>query len=186
MCMTARACPNCRQPLQPGDDICENCGAAPAPTSRLNVGRVLNHKYKITKAIGSGGMGAVYLAEDQILKRPVVIKVLLSSDDPDLATQSVKEREFLAAIKHANIVAIYDFFTVDTEGYIVMEYIQGKTAMANDPNRIVDAETLSTGASNQAFGTFTDTIDRLSDANRTYYNRFYDDTDAALSRETLL
>jgi serine/threonine-protein kinase PknG len=62
-----------------------------------------------------------------MLKRPVVIKALLSNDDPDLAAQSVKEREFLAAIKHANIVAIYDFFTVGTEGYIVMEYVQGKT-----------------------------------------------------------
>jgi serine/threonine-protein kinase PknG len=72
-------------------------------------------------------MGAVYLAEDQILKRPVVIKALLSGDDPELAAQSVKEREFLAAMKHANIVAIYDFFTVGTDGYIVMEYVQGKT-----------------------------------------------------------
>src|SRR5262249_23922441 len=62
-----------------------------------------------------------------VLKRQVVIKVLLSSNDPELAAQSVKEREFLASIKHANIVAIYDFFTVGTEGYIVMEYVHGQT-----------------------------------------------------------
>ncbi|GHO95408.1 hypothetical protein KSF_054560 [Reticulibacter mediterranei] len=72
-------------------------------------------------------MGAVYLADDQILKRRVVIKALLSEDDPDLVAQSVKEREFLAAIKHASIVSIYDFVTRGTQGYIVMEYVQGHT-----------------------------------------------------------
>jgi serine/threonine-protein kinase PknG len=94
---------------------------------QLTVGGKLNGKYTIVKEIGAGGMGAVYLAEDQILKRRVVIKALLTDDDPDLVAQSVKEREFLAAIKHANIVSIYDFITVGTRGYIVMEYVQGKT-----------------------------------------------------------
>ena len=96
------------------------------PTSRLKLGSVLNGKYD-HQSDWLRRHGAVYLAEDPLLKRPVVIKALLSSDDPDLVAQSVKEREFLAAIKHANIVAIYDFFTVGTEGYIVMEYVQGKT-----------------------------------------------------------
>ncbi len=94
---------------------------------QLGVGSVLNGKYRITKEIGAGGMGAVYLAEDEVLKRRVVIKALLSDDDPDLVTQSIKEREFLAAVKHANIVSIYDFITVGTHGYIVMEYVGGKT-----------------------------------------------------------
>jgi serine/threonine-protein kinase PknG len=72
-------------------------------------------------------MGAVYLAEDQMLKRPVVMKALLSTGDADLIAQSIKEREFLASIKHANIVSIYDFLTVGNHGYIVMEYVNGKT-----------------------------------------------------------
>ncbi|BCL84258.1 serine/threonine-protein kinase [Ktedonobacteria bacterium brp13] len=98
-----------------------------ASQAPLTVGSILHNKYRITKEIGAGGMGTVYLAEDQILKRLVVIKVLLTDDDPDLVTQSVKEREFLAAIKHANIVSIYDFITIGTRGYIVMEYVHGKT-----------------------------------------------------------
>jgi serine/threonine-protein kinase PknG len=81
----------------------------------------------ITREIGEGGMGAVLLAEDQLLKRSVVMKALLSEDDPDLIAQSIKEREFLAAIKHANIVSIYDFIAQGQRGYIVMEYVQGKT-----------------------------------------------------------
>jgi len=50
----------------------------------------------------------VYLADDQMLKRRVDTKALLSEDDPDLVAQSVKSA-FLAAIKHANIVSIYEF-----------------------------------------------------------------------------
>lgn len=72
-------------------------------------------------------MGSVFLAEDQLLKRQVVIKALLSENDQDLIAQSIKEREFLAAIKHANIVSIYDFILSGQHGYIVMEYVHGKT-----------------------------------------------------------
>jgi serine/threonine-protein kinase PknG len=134
-------CPQCHRPRTPGVKFCNQCGyrfatvtgqtagAAPPPPAptQLAVGDVLGGKYTIVKEIGSGGMGAVYLAEDQVLKRRVVIKALLSNNDPDLVAQSVKEREFLAAVKHANIVSIYDFISVGTRGYIVMEYVQGKT-----------------------------------------------------------
>jgi hypothetical protein len=74
----------------------------------------------------------------------------------------------------------------DWNTYAALDPQIRQKATATVPNRIVDAEMLSTGASNQAFGVFTDTIDRLGDANRANYNRFYNHTDAALSRETLL
>lgn len=138
------ACPSCGAPRKPGVRFCGSCGASymgitsptasgvpQSPTasaaSMLQVGAILHNKYKIVKQIGSGGMGAVFLAEDLVLKRQVVIKSLLSDDDPDMVEQSVKEREFLAAIKHANIVSIYDFITIGLRGYIVMEYVHGKT-----------------------------------------------------------
>jgi serine/threonine-protein kinase PknG len=72
-------------------------------------------------------MGAVYLAEDLLLRRKVVIKTLLDSSDPELVAMSIKEREFLAAIKHSSIVSIYDFIAAGTHGYIVMEFVNGKT-----------------------------------------------------------
>lgn len=140
-------CPQCGGSRAPGVKFCNRCGyryptatssasatspaisqlVASAPTTQLVPGSILNEKYRIIKEIGEGGMGAVYLADDLILKRRVVIKALLSEDDPDLVAQSVKEREFLAAMKHANIVSIYDFIARGTQGYIVMEYVQGKT-----------------------------------------------------------
>ncbi len=136
-------CPHCGRPRIPGAKFCRGCGAnlmgitgpagqvnpsGPAASPQtLHVGSILNNKYKISKEIGAGGMGAVFLAEDSVLKRQVVIKALLSNNDPDLVAQSVKEREFLAAIKHASIVSIYDFVTIGIHGYIVMEYVHGKT-----------------------------------------------------------
>jgi serine/threonine-protein kinase PknG len=137
-------CPRCGARRKPGVRFCGSCGAdymgitSPTSTgvvaspsvsvaSTLQMGSILNNKYKIVKQVGSGGMGAVYLAEDLVLKRQVVIKALLSDDDPDMVEQSVKEREFLAEIKHANIVSIYDFITIGLRGYIVMEYVHGKT-----------------------------------------------------------
>lgn len=141
---TAQQCPQCHGPRIPGVKFCNRCGfsyvGVTGPTALSNstsvaspsstllvVGNILNNKYEIIRVIGAGGMGAVYLAYDQVLKRQVVIKALLSDDDPDMAAQSVKEREFLAAIKHANIVSIYDFVMIGMRGYIVMEYVEGKT-----------------------------------------------------------
>ena len=150
----ANICPNCGNAVGSNDKFCRKCGfnfvtaglraAATAPVSgtsgnapattggpRLAVGSRLGDsgKYQITKAIGAGGMGAVFLATDTVLKRPVVVKALLEANDPDLAEQAVKEREFLADIKHPNIVGIYDFITQGTEGYIVMEFVSGQTIL---------------------------------------------------------
>jgi serine/threonine-protein kinase PknG len=133
-------CPRCQRRRKAGARFCNSCGLRynenPQPSAEvtppleqvtLKAGDLLNQKYKIVQTIGEGGMGAVFLAEDQLLKRKVVIKTLLSMHDKDLIAQSIKEREFLAALKHTNIVTIYDFLTVGAQGYIVMEYVQGKT-----------------------------------------------------------
>ena len=144
-------CPQCGNLIAANDKFCRKCGysttnlslsgrttaggiEAPAleQALKIGVGTKLGDKgrYNITRQIGSGGMGAVFLAEDTILKRKVVIKALLQSDDPDLVQASIKEREFLAAIKHPNVVQIYDFLQIDTDGYIVMEFVNGKTLFA--------------------------------------------------------
>ena len=143
-------CPKCGSPINPNDKFCRKCGfnfvtsglSTSRPTAQVEVvPQVIEHKlsidvgsrigpngkYEIKKLVGKGGMGAVFLAYDTVLKREVVIKALLSSDDPDEVEAAVREREFLAAIKHPNIVGIYDFVSIGTEGYIVMEYVPGHT-----------------------------------------------------------
>lgn len=149
--LAAVSCPRCNNMIQPGEKFCRRCGYSTTNLSfssratsggvgnqtlehnlKIGVGTKLGDKgrYNITRQIGSGGMGAVFLAEDTVLKRKVVIKALLQSDDPDLVQASIKEREFLAAIKHPNVVQIYDFLQIDTDGYIVMEFVNGKTLFA--------------------------------------------------------
>lgn len=141
-------CPQCGNLIAHGDKFCRKCGfkttdlshaGVTASTSgstgsssgglKIGVGSKLGQdgRYQIEKSLGAGGMGAVFLAEDTLLKRKVVIKALLQSDDPDLVEASIKEREFLAAVKHPNVVQIYDFLQIGTDGYIVMEFVKGKT-----------------------------------------------------------
>jgi serine/threonine-protein kinase PknG len=140
---TANECPRCHAPRIPSKSFCGKCGfkyvsmASAVPDLQpatpevipvlLTMGSVIRDKYRILQPIGAGGMGSVYLAEDLVLKRQVVIKTLLTDATPDMVAQSIKEREFLASIKHANIVSIYDFITIGQQGYIVMEYVHGKT-----------------------------------------------------------
>jgi len=62
-----------------------------------------------------------------VLSRYVVLKGLLNSSDESSAAAAVAERQLLAAVKHPNIVGIYNFVQRGSEGFIVMEYVGGKT-----------------------------------------------------------
>jgi serine/threonine-protein kinase PknG len=77
-----------------------------------------------------GRLEAVYLGWDNVLNRFVVLKGLLNAKDEAAAAAAVAERQFLAAVKHPKIVGIYNFITHGTEGFIVMEYVGGKTVKA--------------------------------------------------------
>ena len=93
------------------------------------VERVLAGRYHLLRLIGQGGMADVYLAEDQILKRTVAVKILRSSltGDPIYITRFHREASAAAALSHPNIVAIYDVGEEDELYYIVMEYVRGQT-----------------------------------------------------------
>jgi serine/threonine-protein kinase PknG len=56
-----------------------------------------------------------------------VLKGLLNTEDASSAAVAVAERQFLASVKHANIVGIYNFVKYGSEGFIVMEYVGGQT-----------------------------------------------------------
>ncbi len=94
----------------------------------------LDH-FKILKKIGEGGMGEVYLAEDQKLARKVALKVLPGDllESSDRQERFYREAKTAAKISHPNVMAIYDFGTGRPEGsdkdlnYIVMEYIEGES-----------------------------------------------------------
>ncbi len=97
-------------------------------TLSLPVERTIENKYRLEKLLGRGGMGAVYQATDLRLNRLVAIKILLGSMFGDQEALRRFEREARASAKltHPNIIAIYDYGRLPSEGaYLVMELIQG-------------------------------------------------------------
>jgi len=90
------------------------------------VGQTLGH-YRIVEKIGAGGMGAVYLAQDEHLDRQVAIKVLSPGTLADEFSRRRFRKEALALSKlnHPNIATIYDFDTQKEVDFLVMEYIPG-------------------------------------------------------------
>jgi len=122
-----RFCPNCNNPLRRESGFCGKCGAKSSFLPTLKAGDLVAGQYEVKGAIAYGGLGWIYLAFDQRLSRYVVLKGLLNAHDASSAATAVAERQFLAAVKHPNIVGIYNFVQQGTEGFIVMEYVSGKT-----------------------------------------------------------
>ena len=124
-----RYCSGCDTPLKRDSGFCPKCGQEYSFIPSLSPGDMVSDKYEIKGTIAFGGLGWIYLALDTVLTRWVTMKGLLNSKDPHMLEVAVKEREYLAAVKHPNIVGIYDFITHGGEGFIVMEYVNGKTLM---------------------------------------------------------
>jgi len=85
-------------------------------------------RYKIMEKLGKGGMGEVYRAYDQDLKKDVAIKTLLpeSFSDERAADQFRKEVNLTQDFRHENIAATYDLRLIEETPFIVMEYVDGQ------------------------------------------------------------
>ncbi|NYF80727.1 serine/threonine-protein kinase [Granulicella arctica] len=94
--------------------------------------RVIEH-YEFVRKIGAGGSGVVYLANDTLLQRPVVLKLLKRGNLTleQMRTTQLREARLASAIDHPNVCAIYDVGEARADGedeaYIVMQYIPGKS-----------------------------------------------------------
>jgi serine/threonine-protein kinase PknG len=107
--------------------FCPQCGKRYSLIPTLRPGDVVDEQYEVKGCLAFGGLGWLYLAKDTALGRWVVLKGLLNTEDEAAAAAAVAERQFLAAVKHANIVGIYNFAKRGAEGYIVMEFVNGIT-----------------------------------------------------------
>ncbi len=89
-------------------------------------------RYQIQELLGRGGMGAVYLAHDTQLERPVALKIPLFSDDADsqVLARFYREARAAATILHANVCPVYDVGEVDGVPYLTMAYIEGQSLAA--------------------------------------------------------
>src|SRR5215468_6624417 len=95
---------------------------------RLHAGMKLAH-YEILAPLGAGGMGEVYRARDARLDRDVAIKVLPErlADSAEALARFEREAKALAALSHANLVAIFDVGTDQGISFAVMEFLAGET-----------------------------------------------------------
>jgi beta-lactam-binding protein with PASTA domain/tRNA A-37 threonylcarbamoyl transferase component Bud32 len=94
------------------------------------VQQVIDNRYNVIRALGSGGMAEVYLAHDEVLDRNVALKVLSRryADDEEFIERFKREAQSAAALSHPNIVSIYDRRETDDDTYyIAMEYLPGGT-----------------------------------------------------------
>jgi eukaryotic-like serine/threonine-protein kinase len=88
--------------------------------------------YEVLSPIGAGGMGEVYRARDERLKRDVAIKVLPAtySQDADRLRRFEQEAQAAGGLNHPNITAVYDLGSHDGSPYIVTELLEGETLRA--------------------------------------------------------
>ena len=119
-----RFCSGCGQPVgrerdgRPGltEGFCRNCGTQYSFSPKLSRGELVAGQYEVLGCLAHGGLGWIYLARDRnVSDRWVVLKGLLNSGDADAMAAAVAERQ------HA------DRATGESAGYIVMEYVGGKS-----------------------------------------------------------
>jgi len=87
-------------------------------------------QYRLKRLLGAGGMGEVHLAEHQLMKRPVAIKLIKPgiAADPTALARFHREVQATAKLTHWNTVEIFDYgHTADGTFYYVMEYLPGKS-----------------------------------------------------------
>ncbi|MFF4485033.1 tetratricopeptide repeat protein [Streptomyces sp. NPDC001544] len=116
------------------EGFCTKCGHPYSFVPKLKAGDIVHGQYEVVGCLAHGGLGWIYLAVDRAVSdRWVVLKGLLDTGDQDAMAAAISERRFLAEIEHANIVRIYNFVehldqrTGSLDGYIVMEYVGGKS-----------------------------------------------------------
>lgn len=93
---------------------------------------ILNHRYRLDRLAGTGGMAVVYRGYDLLLDRPVAVKVLREpyDSDPAFRARFLAEARAAARLDHPNIVHIYDVGEDQTRPYIVMELVEGEDLKA--------------------------------------------------------
>ena len=137
-----RFCSGCNEPVgrsRPGtpgrlEGFCRKCGRRYSFLPRLKHGDLVGGQYEVLGCLAYGGFGWVYLARDRnVNDRWVVLKGLLNAGDTEAIIAAAAERAFLAEVEHPNIVKIYNFvhhFDPSSQsmvGYIVMEYVGGRS-----------------------------------------------------------
>lgn len=121
-----------RDPESSGDadSLLRAVAATPERSPEVPPARIAH--FRILGRLGAGGMGVVFRAEDEKLRRPVALKVLprAVSDDDERRRRFLREARSAAAINHPNVATIYDVGEADGRVFIAMELVEGETPRA--------------------------------------------------------
>ncbi|MDH3681350.1 MAG: protein kinase, partial [Acidimicrobiia bacterium] len=90
---------------------------------------VFGGRYAVDRKLARGGMADIFLADDLVLERPVVIKTLLPqyAGDPAFIERFRREATSAAKLNHPNVVAVYDWGSHDDSYFMAMEYVEGES-----------------------------------------------------------
>jgi len=119
----------------------------------LDVGRLLDNRYRLDERIATGGMGDVWRGTDVVLGRTVAVKVLRQAmtADPEFAARFYGEARMMAAFRHPGVVEVFDYSSSGDTGdsdqcaYLVMAYVEGEplSTRLKEAGRLDVAETMS-------------------------------------------
>lgn len=105
--------------------------ARPALTTALEPGQVLAQRYRVQRLLGKGGMGAVYLADDEVLGELVALKVISSAyaaDEPAMIARFRREAAAARKVSSPSVIRIHDLGEARPGLlYLSMEYFAGRT-----------------------------------------------------------
>ena len=90
----------------------------------IQPGTLLQNRYRVSKQIGQGGMGAVYVATDERFSSTVAIKRTFF-DDPNMSRAFEREAHLLNRLRHAALPKVSDHFTEEQGQFLIMEFIEG-------------------------------------------------------------
>jgi serine/threonine-protein kinase len=113
---------------------------------RIGIGELLKDRYRLERTLGRGGMAAVWLGHDEVLDRPVAVKVLADTiaDDSGFVARFRREAHTAAGLTHPNLVDVYDFSEEGERPYLVMQFVPGENlAERLERGRGVDCERLA-------------------------------------------
>ncbi|HET9934036.1 MAG TPA: protein kinase [Polyangiaceae bacterium] len=160
-------CEACGHSNSEGARFCANCGALLPPEQKGTdplIGQLVGGRFRVTGVLGEGGMGVVYVGEQQMgsTVRKVAIKTLHQhlSKDPSVRARFHRECGTVAQLEHPNTIKFYDFGeTSDGTLYIAMEFVAGRS-LADvlqregplDPERVVRIMRQVCGALDEAHG----------------------------------
>lgn len=93
--------------------------------TRAEAPDAVGSRYRLERVIGHGRVGTVWLAADEVLQRPVAVRLTDEDAGDDCLARFTSQARSAAGLWHSNVVQIYDFGMADGRAFLVMEYLSG-------------------------------------------------------------